>query len=75
MDLKGVLKVDHSVRGDTVRMRVIFYAEPTNEIQAQSLKKIPDEESVEAKWVTLDDLAKLSKEKPGLRGIELIEWA
>jgi len=30
VQIKGILKVDHSVAGNTARMRVIFYAEPTN---------------------------------------------
>ena len=29
VDIKGVLRVDHRVQGDVVRMRVIFYAEPS----------------------------------------------
>ena len=29
VDIKGVLRVDHSVQGDHARMRVIFYAEPS----------------------------------------------
>ena len=29
VDLKGILKVDHGVKGDQGRMRVIYYAEPT----------------------------------------------
>ena len=31
IELKGVLRVEHSVQGgDEARMRVIFYAEPKN---------------------------------------------
>ena len=30
VELKGILKIDHGVKGDNGRMRVIFYAEPTS---------------------------------------------
>ena len=73
--LKGGLKVDHSVTGDQARMRVIFYAEPTTEDMAKNIKKVADGESLEARWVTLQEIEELAREKPGLRGKELPKWA
>ena len=54
-------------------MRVIFYCEPFD--HHQKVKTTPDKESIEAKWVTLKELAEMDKVKPYLRGYELVEWA
>lgn len=73
IQLKGVLRVEHSVYGPShARIRVIFYAEPVD--LTQRPKQIADKESEEARWVTLDDLKRLAKGQPGLRGPELHEW-
>lgn len=73
IELKGLLRVEHSVYGPThARIRVIFYAEPTDREQAP--KRTADKASEEARWVTLDDLKRLAKGQPGLRGPELYEW-
>lgn len=73
VELKGVLRVEHSVCGPTdARMRVIFYAEPLDETQRP--KQTPDKESEEARWVTLSELVTLGRVKPGLRGTELLDW-
>lgn len=53
-------------------MRVVFFAMPVEHSPAP--KRYPDKESEEARWVTLEDLRKLSKKSPGLRGPELYEW-
>lgn len=75
VQLKGVLKVDHSVHGDQCRMRVIFYAEPTTLEMSTQVKKVPDSESLEARWVTLDELKEIAQTDPnGIRGPELFEW-
>jgi 8-oxo-dGTP pyrophosphatase MutT (NUDIX family) len=71
--LKGILRVEHSVYGPThARMRVIFFAVPTD--QNQVPKTISDRESEEARWVTLHELKQLAKIAPGLRGPELYDW-
>lgn len=73
IQLKGVLRVEHSVYGPShARIRVIFYAEPVDITQRP--KQIADKESEEARWVTLEDLKRLAKGQPGLRGPELYEW-
>ena len=51
--LKGVIRIEHSVREDAARQRVIFLAEPMGEA---SPKGTPDHDSLQAKWVTLDEL-------------------
>ena len=56
-------------------MSVIFYAEPTSiEMVAHALKKEADEESLGAKWVTLDQLKEM-KTNNKLRFNEPLEWA
>ena len=62
VELKGLLKVDYRLvggegGGDSARMRVVYYAEPVSLQQAHSLKKVPDQESNGAKWVTVHDLS------------------
>ena len=49
-------------------MRVIFYAEPKDNKQVP--KQVPDKESIEARWVTLNEFEKLNK----IRGEELLVW-
>ena len=53
-------------------MRVIFYAEPASLEESTRVKKVADKESLEARWVTLDDLLVLDRTPPGLRGDELL---
>ena len=72
--LKGILKIDHSVYGDECRMRVIFYAEPLNLEQSKKLKKVPDSESVEARWVSPAELLLLAQNEK-IRGDELFQWS
>ena len=73
VELKGVLRVEHSVYGPTqARMRVIFFAVPLD--PSAPVKKRKDKESEEACWVSLDDLKALTRTSPGLRGPELYQW-
>jgi hypothetical protein len=55
-------------------MRVIFYAEPLNIFQSQHLKKVPDAESVQARWVTNKQLEEM-KTSGLLRFDELLDWS
>ena len=84
IDLKGILKIDHKVDlNDSGRMRVVFYAEPTDIEAAHDFKTpaMADKESVEARWVTLQELKEItskencSKTGDRLRGDELFVWA
>lgn len=70
--LKGILQQEYSFICNYLRYRVIFYAEPKDE--NQPLKNKPDSESLEARWVSLDELKELGKKKPQLRGPELLYW-
>lgn len=75
IQVKGILRVDHSVSGDVCRTRVIYYGEPTSLAEANNYKIIADAESVEARWVSIDELLQLAATSPGLRGRELVNWA
>lgn len=65
IELEGVLRVEHTPSPDgSARMRVIFLARPTDDTPP---KTTPDEESLEARWVTREELAALP-----LRGAEVL---
>ena len=71
--LKGVLKHEYNfVEGRFLRYKVVFYAEPKDEKQFLKIK--PDKESVEARWVSLEELKELAKKPPYLRATELLDW-
>jgi ADP-ribose pyrophosphatase YjhB (NUDIX family) len=65
--LRGVLRVEHSPHSEYARLRVIYYAEPTDADQAP--KSVADSESIEARWVELEDLQALPQ-----RGDEPTSW-
>lgn len=66
VELKGVLRVEHTPRESHVRLRVIFYAEP---VAATTPKSLPDYESVGASWIRADELRGVR-----LRGREPVDW-
>jgi 8-oxo-dGTP pyrophosphatase MutT (NUDIX family) len=58
VELKGIIRIENSVsKSGNMRMRVIFYAEPVD--RNAKVKDKPDSESLEARWVTLDELVEL----------------
>ncbi len=61
----GVIRIEHSPTPAGSRMRVIFLAEPTDDTPPKSE---PDDESLRAEWVALDEL-----ENYILRGGEVAE--
>jgi phosphatase NudJ len=61
--LDGILKVEHSPVPGGARMRIIFVGRP---ISDKPPKRVPDDESLEARWVTLEELERLE-----LRGSEV----
>jgi phosphatase NudJ len=72
IELRGILRIEHSVYGPThARMRVVFFAVP---LEGQRPKLTADQRSEEARWVTLEELKMWAKTAPGLRGPELLEW-
>lgn len=72
VEIKGILRVEKGLS----RMRVIFYAEPIDENQAP--KSVPDSESLEGRYVTVEEFKKFSVGMNDngykIRGPELIEW-
>jgi phosphatase NudJ len=61
----GVVRIEHSPTPAGSRMRIIFLAEPADDTPPKSE---PDDESLRAEWVSLDDLAKYK-----IRGEEVAE--
>lgn len=66
VELTGLLRVEHSPQpGGSIRCRVFFVARPRGDSR---LKTTADEHSLEARWVTVEDLDALD-----LRGDEVRE--
>lgn len=64
VELDGILRIEHSPSpGGGARMRVLYTAHPIDDTPPKS---VPDKESLEAAWVTLDQLDQLP-----LRGDEV----
>jgi phosphatase NudJ len=61
----GVIRIEHSPSPAGARMRVLFLAEPTDDTPPKSE---PDDESLRATWVALDELPAYK-----LRGPEVAE--
>jgi len=59
----GILRVEHSPRDTNVRMRVLFTGTPLDDTPP---KTVPDEESLGAAWLTLEEIRNKK-----LRGAEL----
>jgi phosphatase NudJ len=64
--LEGILRVEHTpLRDGSARVRVVFLARPADDTPPKS---VADRESLQAKWVTVEELDRLS-----LRGEEVRE--
>ena len=61
--IDGILRVEHSPREETVRMRVLFTGTPIDDTEP---KTTADDESLGAAWLTLDEIRQRK-----LRGAEL----
>ena len=67
IDLEGILRIEHSATPDGfARMRVIFLARPADDTPP---KTTPDHESLEARWVTIDELTELPLRGPEVKRI------
>jgi len=67
--LRGILCVEHKLSSPSAgRLRVIFLGEPIH--PTAPLKSVADEESIGARWVTVQEMKALR-----LRGNELMKWA
>lgn len=63
--LTGLLRLEHSPAASSTRVRALFLAEPIDDTPPKSK---PDKESLQAAWLTLAELPKLT-----LRGHEVEE--
>ena len=67
IELEGILRVERSVLPDYARMRVIYLARPADDREPKSE---PDDESLEARYVTLEEMRQMP-----LRGSEVAMWS
>lgn len=65
VQLTGVIRMEHSARADSARVRVVFLAKPVGD---PTPKTAPDGESLGAEWVSLAEL-----DRYPLRGWEVEE--
>jgi len=55
--LDGILRIEHTPKKpDRARMRIIFLASPSDDTQ---LKSEPDDDTLEARWVSIEELTQL----------------
>lgn len=64
--IDGILRVEHTPAAEYARMRVVFTARPIGD---PTPKSVPDAESLEAAWVTLDELDRYPLRGPEVRSI------
>jgi 8-oxo-dGTP pyrophosphatase MutT (NUDIX family) len=63
--LEGILRVEHNPGIEATRVRVFYLARPLGDAAP---KQVPDEHSLAARWLTLDEMQRLP-----LRGHEVLE--
>ena len=68
--LEGLLRLEHSPASDTARVRAVFLARPLDDTPP---KTTPDEHSLEAAWLTLEELEVLRGQRQ-LRGEGFLTW-
>jgi len=66
VNLDGVLRVEHAASPNGARVRVIYLATPRDDTPPKST---PDEESLGAAWLTLDEIATLPLRGSDLRAL------
>lgn len=66
IELEAVVRFEHAQRPGGQRLRVFFLARPRDD---RAPKCVPDEHSLGARWVTLEEAARLP-----LRGDEVEAW-
>jgi 8-oxo-dGTP pyrophosphatase MutT (NUDIX family) len=67
VELEGILRVQRSVMPGYARQRVLFLARPADD---RPPKSVPDQDSLEARFVTLQEMERLP-----LRGDEVLGWS
>lgn len=63
VQLDGIYRIEHAANGATSRVRAIFAATPRDDTPPKS---VADDESLQAAWLTLEEIARLP-----LRGADL----
>lgn len=61
IELEGILRIEHSPLLGQARFRVLFLARPADDAPPKSK---PDEHSLEARWVTVEELGALPLRSP-----------
>jgi 8-oxo-dGTP pyrophosphatase MutT (NUDIX family) len=67
--LEGLLKLQHTPYRDSARVRALFLAHPADDTPP---KGHPDEHSLEARWLTIDELSRLPLRGPEL--LDIFKW-
>ena len=62
--LEGILRIEHTPRADGARLRVVFLARPKDETPPKS---VPDDESLGAAWVGLDEIHRYPLRDPEVK--------
>jgi ADP-ribose pyrophosphatase YjhB (NUDIX family) len=66
VQLDGILRIEHTAAHSTARVRVIFLASPRDDTPP---KAVADEESLQARWLTLEEIARLPLRGSDLRAL------
>jgi len=64
--IDGILRLEHTPSGNGARVRVVFAATPRDDTPP---KTVADEESLQARWLTLDEIAQLPLRGSDLRAL------
>lgn len=64
--IEGILRVEHTPLPSEARMRVVFLARPADDTPP---KTVPDEHTLEARWVTLEELGTMPVRGPGVAAL------
>ncbi len=62
--IDGIYRIEHATSPDRARVRVVFAASPKDDTPPKS---VADEESLQAKWLTLEEIARLPMRGSDLR--------
>lgn len=75
LDLKltGILRVEYGLYPDYLRLKTVFFGVPKDE--KQKLKTIPDKHSVQAIWMSKEELEQIGNNNQWRRCPELYDWA
>jgi ADP-ribose pyrophosphatase YjhB (NUDIX family) len=66
VSIDGIYRIEHTPSPDRARVRVIFAATPRDDSRPKS---VADEESLQAAWLTLEEIAKLPLRGSDLRAL------